>query len=80
MELTDASPLDVVARTTRYAASVDAQKRQRYKTVALIVEEHKWQPPEVVAIRVGIEETALRQQVVRLGSRDRSGAEKVIGG
>jgi len=27
---------------------------------------------------VGIEETALRQQVVHLGPRDRSGAEKVI--
>jgi len=78
LELTDASPLDVVARATRYAVSVDAQKRQRYKTVALIVEEREWQPPEVVAIRGGIEETALRQQVVHLGPRDRSGAEKVI--
>jgi len=48
--------------------------------VALIVEEREWQPPEVVAIRVGIEEIALRQQVVRLGSRDRSGTEKVIWG
>lgn len=52
----------------------DAQKRKRYKTVELIVEERDWQPPEaepaateIVALRIGIEETALRQQVKQAG-------------
>ncbi len=67
--------------TARYGAQLicvryryDAQKRKRYKTVERIVEERDWQPPEaepaaaeVVAIRVGIEETALRQQVKPAG-------------
>lgn len=52
----------------------DAQKRKRYKTVELIVEERDWRPPEaepaateIVALRIGIEETALRQQVKQAG-------------
>lgn len=51
----------------------DREKRKRYKTIELIVEETDWEPrprdDEVVGVRVAYEETALRQQVKRAGGR-----------
>lgn len=51
----------------------DAEKRKRYKTIELIVDEKDWQPlpraDEVVGVRVAFEEYALRQRVKEAGGR-----------
>ena len=60
----------------------DKAKLKRYTTVELIVEENDWFPgkvslatPQVVLIRVGYDEKALREQVKAAGGRWKS-AEK----
>ena len=49
----------------------DAEKKKRFKTVELIVDEVDWQPipkpEEIVGIRVKYEEYALRKQVKEAG-------------
>lgn len=51
----------------------DAERRRRYKTVELIVEEADWDPrpdPEtVVSVRVGLEEVEVQRQVRGAGGR-----------
>lgn len=54
----------------------DAERRKRFKTVELIVEEVDWEPPRrapagetIVAVRVGYEEAELRGRVKRAGGR-----------
>jgi hypothetical protein len=47
---------------------VDVERRKRYRTVELIVAEWDWKPErpmenELVAIRVGLDEVAVRRQV-----------------
>ena len=51
----------------------DAEKKRRYKTVELIVEEAVWEPqptPDaLMAIHVGADERTLQQQVRQAGGR-----------
>lgn len=54
----------------------DREKRRRYKTVELIVEERRWEPKAsplradtVVGLRVGLHEADLQQRVKRAGGR-----------
>ena len=51
----------------------DAEKKRRYKTVELIVEEAAWEPqpaPETaMAVRVAADERTLQQQVKQAGGQ-----------
>ena len=54
----------------------DEQKRRRYKTVELIVEEAAWRPSpaklkkqSVVGVRIGLKEVELQQQMKQAGGR-----------
>jgi hypothetical protein len=54
----------------------DAQKQKRYKTIEIIVSEADWTPPPpkypdstLVALKIGVKETALQTQVKSVGGR-----------
>ena len=54
----------------------DAQKHKQYKTVEIIVSESDWTPPPakypdsaLVALKIGVRETALQAQVKAVGGR-----------
>jgi len=54
----------------------DAQKHKQYKTVEIIVSESDWTPPPakypdstLVALKIGVNETALQSQVKAVGGR-----------
>ena len=54
----------------------DAQQKKRFKTVELIVAEWAWEPPapripadQIVALRIGYAEVALRERVKQAGGK-----------
>jgi hypothetical protein len=54
----------------------DAQQKKRFKTVELIVAEWAWEPPaprlpadQIVALRIGFAEVALRERVKQAGGK-----------
>jgi len=54
----------------------DVQRRKQYKTVEIIVSESNWTPPPakypastLVALAIGVRETALQSQVKAVGGR-----------
>ncbi len=54
----------------------DAERRKRFKTVELIIEESFWQPPvkpisddEIVGLRVGVKEVELQRKVKAAGGK-----------
>ena len=61
----------------------DAQKKKRYKTVEIIVEEIPWSPQPrrdaLVAVRVNWGEADLARQVKRAGGKQIERAEKSVG-
>jgi hypothetical protein len=86
-QISNAHAIDPVSGTERHKGLVeqygdrlvcvryryDAEKKRRYKTVELIVEEAAWEPqptPDtLMAIRVGADERTLQQQVRQAGGR-----------
>ena len=54
----------------------DAQQKKRFKTVELMVAEWAWEPPapripadQIVALRIGFAEVALRERVKQAGGK-----------
>jgi hypothetical protein len=84
-QISDAHAIDPVSGTERHKGLVeqygdrlvcvryryDAEKKRRYKTVELIVEEAAWEPqptPDTaMAVRVAADERTLQQQVKQAG-------------
>ena len=62
----------------------DAQQKKRFKTVELLVAEWAWEPPapriptdQIVALRIGFAEVALRERVTQAGGKVESPSESM---